>query len=277
MKDRTSENNPQRTDDKNSISFLKIDKNIMKEDIPVLQRQVENGKVKATQLPRCQSQQTPLTFFKIFNLKIVSCLVNKLFPQRLRQPTEEKGKNRVHKQGIKLPLYKNRSFSKCFFFLFLFPLEHFFYCLCNKESSDCVTSSAFPDYTFWTYNCQATHILEGSKSLVFFFFLFVSSFVFYIFNSGPIICWEGAGSFEFRAAAILLVYQDWFIFFIKSRSKMQKNPQKNEHHKRVEKTPGSERFGLKDLISLFQCCKYSRNRSVDIYIYKYIHIYILTK
>lgn len=35
MKDRTSENNPQRTDDKNSISFLKIDKNIMKEDIPV--------------------------------------------------------------------------------------------------------------------------------------------------------------------------------------------------------------------------------------------------
>lgn len=57
MKDRTSENNPQRTDDK-IPSPLKIDKNIMKEDIPILQRQVENGKVKATQLPRRQSPPT---------------------------------------------------------------------------------------------------------------------------------------------------------------------------------------------------------------------------
>lgn len=34
----------------------------------------------------------------------------------------EKGKNRVHKQGIKLLLYKNRAFTKCCFF---FKLQHF--------------------------------------------------------------------------------------------------------------------------------------------------------
>lgn len=46
MKDRTSENNPQRTDDKNSISFKNRQKNIMKEDIPVLQRRVEKWQSK---------------------------------------------------------------------------------------------------------------------------------------------------------------------------------------------------------------------------------------
>lgn len=49
------QNNPQRTDDKNSISF-KNRQNNNEKDIPILQRQVENGKVKATQLPRCQSR-----------------------------------------------------------------------------------------------------------------------------------------------------------------------------------------------------------------------------
>lgn len=83
MKDRTSENNPRRTDDKNSIS-LKIDINIMK-DIPILQRQVENGKVKATQLPRCHGKHLPP---EIFNLKIF----RQTFPQCIRELTEEKGK-----------------------------------------------------------------------------------------------------------------------------------------------------------------------------------------
>lgn len=41
------------------------------EDIPILQRQVENGEVKATQLPRCQSQ----LFLSFNNLKMFSCLV----------------------------------------------------------------------------------------------------------------------------------------------------------------------------------------------------------
>lgn len=80
-----------------------------------------------------------------FSLNIFSCLVKEAFPQRIQQPTEEQGKNRVHKRGIKLPLYKNRSFPSVFL-SFLF--EHFTV-LCNKESSDCVTSSAFPDYIFF--------------------------------------------------------------------------------------------------------------------------------
>lgn len=50
MKDRTSENNPQRTDDKKIPSpfFKNRQKNRKKDDIPVSQRQVgKNGKVKA--------------------------------------------------------------------------------------------------------------------------------------------------------------------------------------------------------------------------------------
>lgn len=93
----------------------------MKEDIPILQRQVENGEIKATQLQRCRSQI--FLSFSVWKCSLASS--NKLFPQRIQQLTEEKAKNRAYKQGIKLPLYKNRSFSKCFFSFLFFKLEHF--------------------------------------------------------------------------------------------------------------------------------------------------------
>lgn len=64
---------------------------------------------------------------------------------------------------------------------------------------------------------------------------------------GPINCCEEAGSFEFRAAG-------WFLKYDIS----------------------GEQFGLKDSAP---CFKFGNNQGTDlfIYIYKYIHIYILTK
>lgn len=72
-------------------------------------------------------------------------------------------KRKVHKQGIKLPLYKNRSFS-------LPPLERV--AVYAAESSDCVTSSAFSDGAGSAHKCQATYIWEGLKVHIFFFCLF---------------------------------------------------------------------------------------------------------
>lgn len=114
MKDRTSENNPQRTDDKNSIS-LKIVINIMK-DIPILQRQVEKWQSKSDTVTKVPQQTSPTLNFQSENLLSIS-----FSTMHTRAHRRKRGKNRVHKQEIKLPLYKNRSlqvFSSFFFFHF---------------------------------------------------------------------------------------------------------------------------------------------------------------
>lgn len=148
------QNNPQRTADKIQSPFKNRQNNNERRHshLAATGWKWQNKGDTVTKVPK---PTTPLTL----NFQSVNCLL----PRRISFSTtyttahgRKRGKNRVHKQGIKLPLYKNRSFSKCFFFSLFFSTWTF-YRLCNKESSDCVTSSAFPDYTFWTYNCQATH------------------------------------------------------------------------------------------------------------------------
>lgn len=116
-------NNPRRTDDKNSISF-KNRQNNNEKDISHLVATGWKWQSKGDTVTKVPKLTTYLTF-KFPICKLPLALSNKLFHNVYDSP-QKKRENRVHKQGIKLPLYKNRSFSKCFFFFSFFsPLEHF--------------------------------------------------------------------------------------------------------------------------------------------------------
>lgn len=149
------------------IHLFKTDKNIMKVDIPVLQRQVENGKVKGDTVTKVPQLAATL----IFNLKIEK------FPQCIQQPTEEKGKNRVHKQGIKLPLYKNRSFSKCFFSSFFFLLQHF--TVYATKKAVIVSQAQFFLITLFEHTIAKQHIHFGGVKVLTFLFSFFYFFFFF--------------------------------------------------------------------------------------------------
>lgn len=168
----------------------------MKEDIPVLQQRGENGKVKATQLPKCQSWP----FLSPLNFQSENCLLpsNKLFHNVYNGP-QKKRENSVHKQGIKLPLYKNRSFSKCFFSFSFFLHLNIFTVYATKKAVIVSRAQLFL-ITLFEHTIAKQHIQFGG-------FNHFSPSLFW----GPINCWGEAGSFKFRAAAILLVNQDSFL------------------------------------------------------------------
>lgn len=109
------------------------------------------------------------------SIGIASCLVESALPYTTAHRT-----TRVHKPGIKLPLYKNRSLSS--------PPQLERFAVYATESSDCVTSSG---------NIQFRGLKSPPRFVFFFFFNFLRSHK----------CCEEAGSFQFGAAG-------WFCFFV---------------------------------------------------------------
>lgn len=199
------QNNPQRTADKIQSPFKNRQNNNERRHshLAATGWKWQNKGDTVTKVPK---PTTPLTF----NFQSVNCLL----PRRISFSTtyttahgRKRGKNRVHKQGIKLPLYKNRSFSKCFFFFsFFFPLEHF--TVYATKKAVIVSQAQLFLITLFEHTIAKQHIhFGGFKVLTFYFFLM---FFFLSFFRGPRNCCEEAGSFEFRAAAILLVDQGWF-------------------------------------------------------------------
>lgn len=124
----------------------------------------------------------------------------------------ERKRNRVH--GIKLPLYKNTSFfPSVYFFLSFFPilffkLEHF---TVDATKKAVIVSQAqlfliTPRFDFLKHTTAKQHVhLEGFKVSTTFFSYFL---VFFFLTSCKLL--KSWFSFEFRAAAILLVDLDFY-------------------------------------------------------------------
>lgn len=139
----------------------------MKEDIPISQRQVENGKTKATdtKVPRPNSSH-----LKFSTDKLPFASSNKL-TSNIYDSSQKKRERTVHKQGIKLPLYKNRSFS-----VFFFSLSHFFprFTVYATKKAVIVSQAQLFLITLFEHTIAKQYIHFGGfvKVLTFFFFFF---------------------------------------------------------------------------------------------------------
>lgn len=153
----------------------------MKEDIPISQRQVENGKTKATdtKVPRPNSSH-----LKFSTNKLPFASSNKLF-HNIYDSSQKKRERTVHKQGIKLPLYKNRSFSVFFFFFFVSFFPRF--TVYATKKAVIVSQAQLFLITLFEHTIAKQYIHFGGfvKVLTFFFFfqffLIIIIIIFFVF------------------------------------------------------------------------------------------------
>lgn len=171
-----------------------------------------------------------------------------LLPRRRSSSTYDKPtkQKRVHKQGIKLPLYKNRSF------FFLPPSPHLKILLFMRQKA-VIVSWARP----FLITAGSAHKTPGNavgRNCLFFFFFLSHK------------CCQEAGSFKSGASGILLVCLFFFFFSLFWHHKVTK-----QTNKQITKGKGwcveSVSFSVGN----------ERGTDLSIYIYEYIHMYIWTK